>query len=111
MNKATILATALSICCGSVNAQENASFIGKNNITLQSDLMTPEALWTMGRIGGAQASPDGKHIIYQVGYYSVKLNKGHQVIYIMDSDGKTIKCLPTHQKVKLMPYGLKEDKK
>lgn len=29
MNKATILATALSICCGSVNAQENASFIGK----------------------------------------------------------------------------------
>lgn len=88
MNKATILATALSICCSSVNAQENASFIGKSNITLKSDLMTPEALWAMGRIGSAQASPDGKHIIYQVGYYSVKLNKGHQVIYIMDSDGK-----------------------
>ena len=47
MNKATILATALSICCSSVNAQENASFIGKSNITLQSDLMTPEALWAM----------------------------------------------------------------
>lgn len=98
MNKATILATALSICCGSVNAQENASFIGKNNITLQSDLMTPEALWAMGRIGGAQASPDGKHIIYQVGYYSVKLNKGHQVIYIMDSDGKNNKMLTNSPK-------------
>ena len=93
MNKATILATALSICCSSVNAQENASFIGKSNITLQSDLMTPEALWAMGRIGTAQASPDGKHIIYQVGYYSVKQNKGHQVIYIMDSDGKNNKML------------------
>lgn len=93
MNKATILATALSICCSSVNAQENASFIGKSNITLQSDLMTPEALWAMGRIGTAQASPDGKHIIYQVAYYSVKQNKGHQVIYIMDSDGKNNKML------------------
>lgn len=98
MNKATILATALSICCGSVNAQENASFIGKSNITLQSDLMTPEALWAMGRIGTAQASPDGKHIIYQVGYYSVKQNKGHQVIYIMDSDGKNNKMLTTSAK-------------
>lgn len=98
MNKATILATALSICCGTVNAQENASFIGKSNITLQSDLMTPEALWAMGRIGSAQASPDGKHIIYQVGYYSVKQNKGHQVIYIMDSDGKNNKMLTTSSK-------------
>lgn len=98
MNKATILATALSICCSSVNAQENASFIGKSNITLQSDLMTPEALWAMGRIGTAQASPDGKHIIYQVGYYSVKQNIGHQVIYIMDSDGKNNKMLTTSAK-------------
>lgn len=98
MNKATILATALSICCSSVNAQENASFIGKSNITLQSDLMTPEALWAMGRIGTAQASPDGKRIIYQVGYYSVKQNKGHQVIYIMDSDGKNNKMLTTSAK-------------
>lgn len=98
MNKATILATALSICCSSVNAQENARFIGKSNITLQSDLMTPEALWAMGRIGTAQASPDGKHIIYQVGYYSVKQNKGHQVIYIMDSDGKNNKMLTTSAK-------------
>lgn len=98
MNKATILATALSICCSSVNAQENASFIGKSNITLQSDLMTPEALWAMGRIGTAQASPDEKHIIYQVGYYSVKQNKGHQVIYIMDSDGKNNKMLTTSAK-------------
>ncbi len=111
MNKATILATALSICCGSVNAQENASFIGKNNITLQSDLMTPEALWAMGRIGSAQASPDGKHIIYQVGYYSVKLNKGHQVIYIMDSDGKNNKMLTTSAKSETDAVWIKDGQK
>lgn len=111
MNKATILATALSICCSSVNAQENASFIGKSNITLQSDLMTPEALWTMGRIGTAQASPDGKHIIYQVGYYSVKQNKGHQVIYIMDSDGKNNKMLTTSAKSETDAVWIKDGQK
>ena len=36
---------------GTVNAQDNVN-IGKSNIRLQSDLMTPEALWAMGRIGG-----------------------------------------------------------
>ena len=111
MNKATILASALSICCGSVNAQENASFIGKSNITLQSDLMTPEALWAMGRIGTAQASPDGKHIIYQVGYYSVKQNKGHQVIYIMDSDGKNNKMLTTSAKSETDAVWIKDGQK
>ena len=111
MNKATILATALSICCSSVNAQENASFIGKSNITLQSDLMTPEALWAMGRIGTAQASPDGKHIIYQVGYYSVKQNKGHQVIYIMDSDGKNNKMLTTSAKSETDAVWIKDGQK
>lgn len=111
MNKATILATALSICCSSVNARENASFIGKSNITLQSDLMTPEALWAMGRIGTAQASPDGKHIIYQVGYYSVKQNKGHQVIYIMDSDGKNNKMLTTSAKSETDAVWIKDGQK
>ena len=48
------------------NAQD---MIQKNNITLKSDLMTPEALWAMGRIGGAQASPDGSQVVYQVSYY------------------------------------------
>ena len=45
--------------------------IGKQNIKLSGNLMTPEALWAMGRIGSAEASADGKQIVYQIGYYSV----------------------------------------
>ena len=71
---------------GSSKAQET-QVIGKSNIKLSSKLMTPEAMWAMGRIGSCQASPDGKHIIYQVGYYSVKQNKSHQVLYMMNPDG------------------------
>ena len=98
MNKAFIVAAALVVGCNTANAQESNNFIGKNNITLNSDLMTPEALWAMGRIGGHQASPDGKRIVYQVSYYSVKENKSHTVIYVMDADGKNNKVLTTSAK-------------
>ena len=93
-----MVAAALVVGCNTANAQESNNFIGKNNITLNSDLMTPEALWAMGRIGGHQASPDGKRIVYQVSYYSVKENKSHTVIYVMDADGKNNKMLTTSAK-------------
>ena len=76
----------------------HAQMIGKNDIKLASGRMTPEALWAMGRIGGAQASPDGKQVVYQVGYYSVKENKSHQILYVMDADGKNKRQLTTSAK-------------
>ena len=97
MYKQIVLATAL--LAGSINMQAQSDInIGKSKIQLQSKLMTPEALWAMGRIGGAQASPNGKQIVYQVGYYSVKENKGHQVLYIMNADGKNVRQLTTSAK-------------
>ena len=60
--------------------------------------MTPEALWAMGRIGSYAASPDGQHIVYQVGYYSVKYNKSHHVLYMMNADGSGKKLLTESSK-------------
>lgn len=86
------LAVALLTFMPTANSQ---TMIEKNQIKLKSDLLTPEALWAMGRIGNPQASPDGKKVIYQVGYYSVKQNKGHQVLYISNADGSNKKQLTT----------------
>ena len=85
---------AFLVHTGNTNAQ-NVVNIGKNNITLNSRHMTPEAMWAMGRIASAEASADGKQIVYQVGYYSVKENKGHQVICMIDADGKNNRQLTT----------------
>ena len=90
MNGFSTIALAALMTCGGIQAQ---TMIDKSNIKLESDLMTPEALWAMGRIGGAEASPNGKTIVYQVGYYSVKENKSRQVIYTISRDGKTQKKL------------------
>ena len=42
---------------------------------LQSDKMTPEVLWSFGRLGGAQVSPDGKMVLYTVTYYTTDLSE------------------------------------
>ena len=64
--------------------QPAEDFIGRNEITLESDVMTPEALWAMGRIGAYSVSPNGKQIAYQVSYYSVEQNRSHTVIYTQE---------------------------
>ena len=68
--------------------------------------MTPEALWAMGRIASVKPSPDGKNIVYQVGYYSVKENKGHQVLRVMDATGKNDRLLTTSAKSESDPIWL-----
>ncbi len=98
----TIVVAALLAVPGHIIAQES-SVIGKSNIKLNSRMMTPEALWAMGRIGGMEASADGSRIVYQVGYYSVKQNKSHQVICIMDADGKNQRQLTTSSKSETDP--------
>lgn len=95
MNKTLTLAVAAAIGCASVNA-EAQTMIGKTTDVAaisNGDRMTAETLWAMGRIGGATASPDGKNIAYQVGYYSVKENKSHQMLYTVSADGKLQRTL------------------
>ena len=98
MQKTLAIAAAMAMTCGVPAAAQGDVNIGKSNITLQSDLMTPEALWAMGRIGATAPSPDGKMVAYQVGYYSVKENKSHHVLCVMNADGKNQRQLTTSAK-------------
>ena len=67
--------------------------IGKSNIRIEDGVLSPEVLWSMGRIGGVTVSPDGSRIAYQVSYYSVQENASHTVIYVMKDDGSDVKLL------------------
>ena len=94
MNKLLAIGAAalLLTACGS-QKESNEVNIQKQTIQLENDQMTPEALWAMSRIGGYQASPDGQHIVFQMGYYSVEENKSHQVLWMMNADGSGQKQL------------------
>ena len=67
--------------------------IGRSDIRIENGRLTPEALWSMGRIGQAAVSPDGARVAYHVTYYSVKENASHTVIYVMNADGGNVRLL------------------
>ena len=102
MKKSLIILVGLVFLANLAKAEETVK-IGKQNIKLESNLMTPEALWAMGRIGAAEASADGKQIVYQVGYYSVKANKSQQKIAIINADGTNNTTLTTGTKSETDP--------
>jgi len=54
---------------------------------LSSDRMTPEVLWSFGRLGGAEISPDGKTVLYTVTYYNIEENKSYRDVYTIPVSG------------------------
>ncbi|MCQ2315785.1 MAG: S9 family peptidase [Bacteroidales bacterium] len=65
----------------------------RETIKLDSDVMTPEVLWSMGRIGEFDVSPDGSQVVYSVTDYSIEKNKGISRLYVMNADGSNLECI------------------
>ena len=101
MLTATVL--ALATVQGADAQTAAADFIGKQTPAFQSDRMTPEALWAMGRIGSFNPSPGGKEAVYSVSYYSVKQNKSHSVLYTLNLANGTSRQLTTSVKSEAAP--------
>jgi dipeptidyl aminopeptidase/acylaminoacyl peptidase len=54
---------------------------------LESEILTPEVLWSFGRVGSPQVSPDGKTVLYTVTYYNIEENKAFRDIYTVSVSG------------------------
>ena len=76
-----------SACMKSEKPVPAKVIIAKETLKLSSNLMTPEVLWSFGRVAGAQVSPDGTMVLYSVSYYSIPENKGNSEIFVMNADG------------------------
>ncbi len=60
--------------------------------------LTVEDMWSMQRIGSMDISPDGKTIAFTVTSYSMELNKGNTDIYLINSDGSSLRALKNSKK-------------
>lgn len=69
-----ILAPALAVCAFTLSAQQ---------------VMTPELLWDLNRVGLETVSPDGKNFIYGVSQYNTEDNSSNRDLYLMGVDGKS----------------------
>ncbi len=69
------------------NANVDAKIIGKPELKLESDLMTPEVLWSLGRLSGGVVSVDKKTVLYGVTYFDIAENRGNRELYTMPIEG------------------------
>ncbi len=91
--KLIILAIAVVSVMSCENKKEEAVIIGKQNPVISDSLLSPEVLWSLGRVGGIDISPDGKKFLYTVTYYSVPEDKGNTELFVMNVDGSGKKQL------------------
>lgn len=78
---------ALGIASATCSAADGKEIIGKQMPKIENGKMTPEILWSFGRIGAVQVSPDGGKVLYSVSYYSISENKGNSELFVMNADG------------------------
>ena len=95
MKKIAVLSLAVFLFFSCTKRETTSTF--KNYVPetpkLTSDIMTPEVLWSFGRLGEAQVSPDGETVIYTVTYYNLEENKGYRDIYSVPVSGGEAKNL------------------
>ena len=54
------------------------------DMQLSSDIMTPEVLWSFGRIGSVNVSPDQKTLLYDVTYFNKEEDRSYSDLYLLD---------------------------
>ena len=59
---------AMAVLAASCATQDEAPLIGKQQPKIENGRMTPEVLWSFGRVAGVQVSADGTKILYSVSY-------------------------------------------
>ena len=88
-----VAAVVIALFFMTTRKEDSKVNIGRSDIRIEDGRLTPEVLWSMGRIGGVAVSPDGSHVAYQVTYYSVEENASHTVIFVMDDNGGDVRLL------------------
>jgi len=77
---------AVFACTTQTESTQQKNYVPET-LQLSSDLMTPEVLWSFGRLGSPQVSPDGESVLYTVTYYNIEENKPCRDIYSVSVSG------------------------
>ncbi len=63
------------------------SFILASNATIAQERMTPELLWSLGRVSGELVSDNGESVIYGVTHFDMEENKSNKKLYRIPFSG------------------------
>ncbi len=106
------LMVALVIITTACSAPEKPKeiVIGSSNPIIENGILTPEVLWSFGRLGETTVSPNGALIAYTVSYYSIEQNKSNSDLYIMNADGSNKKQLTLTSSHEFNPVWVSDSK-
>ena len=90
-----LVALVINACKNDSLMKQSEKIYVPDTPKLKSDIMTPEVLWSFGRIGNTTVSPDGKMVLFSNTYYSEKENKPFRELYTVPVKGGKVSQL-TH---------------
>lgn len=93
LTTAAMLAACTQKKVDEVPVENTDTVIGRHTVTTTDGRMTPEILWSFGRLSDAQVSPNGTYVLYGVSYYDVPQNKGNRDLFLMNLDGSNVQQL------------------
>lgn len=114
---AIILSGSLLSCNNATEASSDRSnkdmgeIIGKVDPAVENVVMSPEVLYSFGRVGAVEVSPDKSRFIYQVTYVSIPQNKTNSELFLMNSDGSEKKQLTVTNNNENSPQWIKNGDK
>ena len=89
MKKTTLIFLAIFLIFGCTKKETVTT--SKNYLPetpkLTSDIMTPEVLWSFGRIGESKVSPDAQTVLYTLTWVNIEENKSYRDIYAIPVSG------------------------
>ena len=86
-----VLALGINACANHETMTEEKKTYVPDTPKLDSDVMTPEVLWSLGRVGNVELSPDGKTVLFAVTYFKIEENKPYRELYTVPSSGGEVK--------------------
>lgn len=89
INLLTALAACVTISACDITGKkmDEEVLITKPTVKIDNGIMTPEVLYSFGRVSGIQVSPDKSKILYGVSYVSIEQNKINRELFVMNIDG------------------------
>ncbi|HET9571487.1 MAG TPA: S9 family peptidase [Bacteroidales bacterium] len=89
MKKIVYFMAAMAVMMASCNGEDadKGALIEKKPVKIENGLMTPEVLWSMGRVTGISVSPDNQQVLYNVQYFDIAQNKGNKDLYVVPVAG------------------------
>lgn len=83
----------MSTICVSGQNKKGTKSTKKEKNKVPTEKVTPEFLWSLGRVSDIKVSPDGTMVLFGVTKYNIEENKGNRDLYLIQVSGGEMKRL------------------